>query len=226
MGKIIHGVIFDFNGTLFFDSDKHEKAWSKFSSEIRGLPFTNEEIQKQVHGRTNRSILEYLFKKDISEGRLKEFIIKKEKYYQEACLEDPTNMKLVTGAVELFEFLIRNDIKMTIATAAEITNLNFFNQQFGLDRWFDMNKIAYDDFKTIGKPAPDMFLKAASKIGINPSNCLVFEDSESGIMAAKNSGISKIVVIDPSGDTRRFLCHPEVDQIISDFTEFDRSLLG
>lgn len=225
MSTKIRGIIFDFNGTLFFDSDKHEYAWKKFSQKFRSHPFSNEEIETYVHGRTNRSVLEYLFQHAISDELLNEYVLKKEHYYKQACLEDPVNMKLVNGAVELFEYLKTNHIKITIATAAEITNLNFFNKQFGLERWFDMNKIVYDDFKINSKPAPDMFLKAARKIGVNPSNCLAFEDSESGIMAAKSAGINKIVIIDPSEDKSRFLNNPNVDQIIPDFTNFDRSCL-
>jgi len=56
----IKGVIFDFNGTLFFDSDKHESAWKKISSEIRGYPLSDEEIASKIHGRINKTILEYL----------------------------------------------------------------------------------------------------------------------------------------------------------------------
>jgi len=222
----IRGIIFDFNGTLFFDSDKHEYAWKKISQAFRSDPFSNEEMSTYVHGRTNRSILEYLFQHEISDDLLNDYVLIKENYYKQACLEDPVNMKLVNGAVELFEYLMAKNIRINIATAAEITNLNFFNKQFGLETWFDKNKIVYDDFNIRSKPAPDMFLKAADNIGVNPSNCLVFEDSESGIIAAKNAGISKIVIIDPSGDKSRFLNNPDVAQIITDFTKFDRSCLG
>ncbi|MCK5468569.1 MAG: HAD family phosphatase, partial [Cyclobacteriaceae bacterium] len=117
-----------------------------------------------------------------------------------------------------------NNIKKTIATASEITNVKFFNDQFGLDRWFDINKIVFDDWKIAGKPAPDMFLKAAENIGVNPSNCIVFEDSATGITAAKNAGISKVIIIDPSAEKSKFLNHPDVDQVIPDFTKFNTAL--
>ena len=72
----LKGAIFDFNGTLFFDSDKHELAWKKFSSEIRGMPFSEQELADNVHGRTNRAILEYLLKKEIPEDVLQYFVVK------------------------------------------------------------------------------------------------------------------------------------------------------
>lgn len=225
MKRSIKGVIFDFNGTLFFDSDKHEKAWKKFSSEIRGYPFSDEEILTKVHGRTNKTILEYLLQKPISDQLLKQYIKKKEHYYPQSCLQDPANLKLVDGAITLFEFLLDNNISMTIATAAEITNLTFFNEQFRLDQWFDLDKIVFDNGAIKGKPEPDMFLKATTKIDQIPSDCIVFEDSESGITAAKKAGIGKLVIIDPTDQKSKYLSHPHVDLVIPDFTKIDASIL-
>lgn len=54
------GIIFDFNGTLFFDSDKQEQAWHTVSRQLRGKGFTSEEMYERVHGRSSRSIFEYL----------------------------------------------------------------------------------------------------------------------------------------------------------------------
>jgi len=224
MRNRIKGIIFDFNGTLFFDSDKHKKAWKKFSTEIRSYPFSNEEILKNVFGHTNRAILEYLVKEEISGEQLNDYANRKEQYYRQSCLRDAANLKLVDGTIDLFEFFLKNEISINIATASEITNVKFFNEQFGLDRWFDFDKIVYDDDKIKGKPAPDMFLKAAKNIGVNPSECIVFEDSATGIAAAKNAGIGKIIIIDPSAEKSKFHEHPDVDQVIPDFTKFDRAI--
>jgi beta-phosphoglucomutase-like phosphatase (HAD superfamily) len=57
------GVIFDFNGTLFWDTDLHNKAWLKFASN-HGQKLTKEELKVKLHGKVNRDILEYLFKKN------------------------------------------------------------------------------------------------------------------------------------------------------------------
>jgi HAD superfamily hydrolase (TIGR01509 family) len=221
MENKIEGIIFDFNGTLFFDSDKHEKAWKKTSAEIRSYPFSDEEILKNVYGRTNRAILEYIMQKELSDELYNKYSTKKEAFYRQSCLQDTANLKLVDGAIELFEFLQRNKIRKNIATASEITNLNFFNEQFRLDQWFDFEKIVYDDDIIKGKPAPDMFLSAAVNIGVKPSKCIVFEDSASGIAAAKNAGIGKIIIIDPRAEKSKFLNHPDVDLVIPDFSKFN-----
>ena len=224
MNNRIGGIIFDFNGTLFFDSDKHIKAWKKFSTEIRSYPFSDDEILKYVFGHTNRAILEYLVQKEITREQLNDYATRKEHYYRQSCLLDPASLKLVDGAIELFKFLDKNKIKKNIATASEITNVEFFNEQFGLDRWFDIDKIVFDDWEIAGKPAPDMFLKAAENIGANPSNCIVFEDSVTGIAAAKNAGIGKVIIIDPNALNSKFHNHPDVDQVIPNFTKFDKAI--
>jgi beta-phosphoglucomutase len=102
MNNRISGIIFDFNGTLFFDSDKHIKAWKKFSAEIRSYPFSDEEILKYVFGHTNRAILEYLAQKEITRKQLNDYATRKEHYYRQSCLLDPAKLKLVAGAIELF----------------------------------------------------------------------------------------------------------------------------
>ena len=188
------------------------------------LGFSDDEILKYVFGHTNRAILEYLVQKEITREQLNDYATRKEHYYRQSCLLDPASLKLVDGAIELFEFLDKNKIKKNIATASEITNVEFFNEQFGLDRWFDIDKIVFDDWEIAGKPAPDMFIKAAENIGENPSNCIVFEDSVTGIAAAKNAGIGKVIIIDPNAEKSEFHNHPDVDQVIPDFTKFDKAI--
>lgn len=215
------GVIFDFNGTLFFDSDKHERAWKKFSIDVRGHQFTEEEMATHVHGRTNRSILEYLLNREIPDDVLQYFVVKKEDFYKYMCLQDTKNLKLVEGAAALLDYLTQNKIKINIATSSETTNLQFFIEQFHLEMWFDINKIIYDDYKIKGKPSPEMYLAASQNLGIKPSECIVFEDSESGVQSANAAGIGEIIIIDPKGKKSDYNDHPNVDLVIEDFTEFN-----
>jgi len=215
------GAIFDFNGTLFFDSDKQEKAWKRFSTDVRGHPFTHDEMIKHVHGRTNRSILEFLLNREIPDDVLKYFVSKKEEFYRHMCKQDNERLKLSNGAKTLLDYLGQSKIRMTIATSSEITNLQFFIEQFQLNRWFSMNNIVFDDNKIKGKPAPDMYLAAAQKLNLSPAECIVFEYSESGVESATAAGIGRIIIIDPKGEKSNFIHHPNVDLVVKDFTEFD-----
>ena len=148
------GIIFDFNGTLFFDSDKQEQAWHTVSRQLRGKGFTSEEMYERVHGRSSRSIFEYLLRKPLTQEQVWELIERKETIYRELCLQDEERFRLAPGAAELLDWLCEHDIPHTIATASEIRNVRFFREHFGLDRWFDPRRIVYDDGTFSGKPAP------------------------------------------------------------------------
>ena len=222
-GKI-QAVIFDFNGTLFFDSDKHEDAWIEYSKRVRPRPFDKKEMQHLVHGRTNRAIHEYLLQRSVSDPELRQCIHEKERIYQDLCLNDPNSMNLVEGAIEFFEFLESESIPYTIATASEIGNINFYREHLNLDKWFDLSKIVMDDGIIEGKPAPDMFLKACQILNADPKQCILFEDSLSGFQAARNANMGTIVMVDPAGSESRFHDFDEVDAIIPDFRDIKQIL--
>ena len=59
------GIMFDFNGTLFFDSDKQEESWEIISMRLRGRAFGKQEMQRRMHGRSGKSIFEYLLERDV-----------------------------------------------------------------------------------------------------------------------------------------------------------------
>lgn len=81
-------VIFDFNGTLFLDNDKHVKAWSKISQELRGKPITEEELHEKMNGVNNVRIIRYL-NGGVEDPELEqEYSLLKEQYYREFCKED------------------------------------------------------------------------------------------------------------------------------------------
>ena len=194
------GIIFDFNGTLFFDSDKQEQAWHTVSRQLRGKGFTSEEMYERVHGRSSRSIFEYLLRKPLTQEQVWELIERKETIYRE------------------------HGIPHTIATASEIRNVRFFREHFGLDRWFDPRRIVYDDGTFSGKPAPDIYLRAAERIGLSPSRCIVAEDARSGIEAARRAGAGMIVAVASTMDRGTVGRIEGVDVVIDRFDRLDRNL--
>lgn len=107
------GIIFDFNGTLFFDSDKHEESWRIFSKKLRGNSLNDEELQKVMHGRTNKSLIEYLLGNPIDDEKLFQLSEEKEQIYREMCIKDKTNFKLAPGAIELLDYLKEKQIPYT-----------------------------------------------------------------------------------------------------------------
>lgn len=219
------GIIFDFNGTLFLDSDKHESAWKNFSKKLRGNALSNEEMKKIVHGRTNKFVIEYLLDSCVDDNQVALLAEEKEEFYRTECKNDIANFRLAPGAIELLDFLKENKIPFTIATASGEKNLKFFFKEFNLSKWFDFSNVIYDNGSILGKPEPDIYLKAAATIGVKPQNCIVIEDAISGIESAHRANIGKIIAISPRDTHDYFNNLKGVDFVITDFNEFNRDLL-
>lgn len=209
------GVIFDFNGTLFFDSDKHVLAWGRISKEIRGYGISDEELQQHFYGVPNNRAIEYLLQKECDEEELNKYSELKEAYYREFCRADKASFHLVAGANELFDTLLRKEIPFTIASASIKPNIDFFVESFDLGKWFDPEKIVYDDGSYENKQK--MFLHAAEVIGVPLEKCLIFEDSESGIRDAYAAGCRSIIVIDSMNVAEKYEGKDGVIAIVKDF---------
>lgn len=219
------GIIFDFNGTLFWDSKKHLEAWREYSKKLRGSAFTDEEMQKYMFGRTNEDIIRYLIGKQPDRALVEKCQNEKEAIYREMCLKDRENFVLAKGVEKFLDYVCENDIPHTIATMSEEVNVKFFIKEFNLAKWFDVDKIVYDNGKIKGKPAPDIYLEAAKQLNLQPKDCIVVEDALSGIEAAHKAGIGKIVAIESMETRELYSKVPAVDEIIADFDDFDRNWL-
>lgn len=218
-----NGIIFDFNGTLFWDSELHMEAWREFSKRLRGTQFSDEEMLKYMFGRTNEDIIAYAIGKRPSPELVEKFAVEKEQVYRDMCKLHPEIFKLAPFAEEFLDYLKANNIPRTIATMSEKENVDFYIKEFHLEKWFDVEKIVYSDGIIPGKPAPDIYLIAAKRLGLDPQNCIVVEDAISGINAAKNAGIGKVVAI-ASMEKPDFYSDLGVDLIITDFKDYKEIL--
>ncbi len=220
----MNGIIFDFNGTLFLDSKLHYDAWRIFSERLRGYPFTDEEMQKYMFGRTNSDIIEYATGKKPSVQTVERLAKEKESLYRNECLKHPEILKLAPGAESFLDWLCVNNIPRTIATMSEWDNVAFYIENFKLERWFDLDKIVYSDGKIPGKPAPDIYEIAAFNLGLKPEDCVVIEDAISGINSAKAAKIGKIIAISSVEPVEYYEKIDGVSEIIQSFDEIDRSI--
>ena len=214
------GIIFDFNGTLFWDSEKHLEAWREFSKRLRPHPFTEEEMRDYMFGRTNEDIIAYLIGKKPSKEMVDTLGQEKEAVYRQMCRDDAQNTHLAPYAEEFLDWLKENNIPRTIATMSEKSNVDFYIKEFNLEKWFDIDKIVYSDGTIKGKPAPDIYEIAAGKLGLKPQECVVVEDAVSGIEAARAAGIGKIVAIASMESPDLYKDIPAVSLIIKDFKDF------
>ncbi len=216
---IMKGIIFDFNGVLWWDTHLQEKAWKNFSKKLRGTPLNYEEIACHVHGRTNEHSIEYLLGQRVTNSQLHVYTQEKESFYRDLCLAEGDNFRLSPGAIPLLDYLKEENIPRTIATASESSNLHFFIRHFCLDRWFDIEKIVYDNGKIPGKPAPDMYLLSASHLSLEPKDCIVVEDSISGIEAANSAGIGEIIALSKKEKHPALLTQRYVHTVIEDLSQ-------
>ncbi|MCD7892528.1 MAG: HAD family phosphatase [Erysipelotrichaceae bacterium] len=213
----MQGVIFDFNGTLFLDNDKHILAWNKISIELRNCRISDKELHNHFNGVPNQLIIPYLMGRKCSDKEIQYYSTLKEQYYREYCLEDITNFHLANGAIPYFEFLIEHHIPMTIASASIKDNMDFFISNFHLDQWFDISKIVYDNGTYKNKVS--MYQQAAKNIGIPIDDCIIFEDALSGITSAYQAGCSSIIVLNSAHKRIEYQQLPGVIQVIEDFSE-------
>ena len=223
--KRYKSVIFDFNGTLVFDTANHDRAWKIITSKYREKPFSDEELEKNIHGRTNKAIFEYITGRELNAAEVDKFSTEKELIYQKLCREDK-NFRLIRGAEDFLNYLRDNKIPRTIATASNRMNVDFYVEMLHLERWFDLDKIVYDDGTLEGKPSPDIYEKAAKILQTKPEDCIVFEDAILGIESASRAGIGKIIAV--VGDKSKQLSGEEkfgVKERIENFSDFDRNKL-
>ncbi len=218
----MRGVIFDFNGTIVFDEKFHFQAWQNFFLEKTGMKIEQEEYQKYFQGVNIDVILEKYIPQKIGKAEVAELAEEKESMYRQICLESE-DFKFADGLKEFLDALKKNHVPMTIATAAGLENVKFFFEHFKLDEWFNFEYVVYDDGTLPGKPAPDIFLKAAEVIGVEISDCIIFEDSRSGIKAAKNSGAYKVIGITSTLDEKTLL-ERGATNVISDYTNLNSLL--
>ena len=188
----MRGIIFDFNGTMFFDEKFQEVSWRTFIEQKTGHHVTDEEFQEYIHGRNNEVTISYFIQPELPQEELARLEEEKEVIYRKLCLESPA-FKLEDGLPEFLDELKKLQIPFTIATASGRKNVEFFFEHLELDEWFDFEKVVYADGSLPGKPEPDLYLKAAELLGIEPAKCIVFEDSRSGVKAGERAGACKVV---------------------------------
>ncbi|MDC7225197.1 MAG: HAD family phosphatase [Spirochaetales bacterium] len=218
------GIILDFNGTLIWDTLLHKEAWLTFSREL-GTPVTEKQYYNDVHGKSTRNILEMLFDRKIEESELARLSDHKEALYRDACLENPDVYCFAPGVEDFLDYLTDKDIPRTIATASEKVNVDFFVETLKLNRWFNPDLFTYDDGSLAIKPAPDLYLKAAERLNLKPSQLVIVEDTYYGALSAKNAGAGCLIITGPADDRHDELDQLEgVNQFISDFAEIDKSL--
>ncbi|MEO1761422.1 MAG: beta-phosphoglucomutase [Cyanobacteria bacterium J06629_18] len=182
----IKGFIFDLDGVLTDTAEFHYQAWQKLADE-EGIPF-NREANEALRGVSRRdSLLKIIGERKYSESQIQEMMERKNSYYVES-IEQITPYYLLPGADNLISELREQGIKIALGSASK--NARTVIDKLGIADKFDV--IADGNSVKRSKPAPDLFLYAASELGLEPAECVVVEDAASGIEAALTAGMLTI----------------------------------
>ncbi len=208
-------VIFDLDGTLIDNNAYHIKAFKAFYDKI-GKPFTIEEYKQHINGRVNREIFDYVFNTTLSPEQSEAYTNEKEGLYRELYA---AHIKPIDGLIDFLEALEQAKIPKAIATSGVIPNINFMFEHIPIRNYF--HSVIDSTQITIGKPHPEIFLKAALSVNAVPSECIAFEDSVAGIKSAKAAGM-KVVVLTTTHTADEM---KGADLVIKDYTEISLTKL-
>ena len=177
-----NAFIFDMDGTLVDNMRFHTIAWGKLLAE-NNLPFDENNFLVKTAGKTNREILPSVFG-ELTEERLMQLALRKEELYREIYLP---KRKPIAGLIEFLEASKELGVQLAISTAASTRNVEFILDGLDLRKYFKAMTTA-EEVK-FGKPDPETFLISADKLGVEPRNCIVFEDAFGGFEAARRAGM-------------------------------------
>lgn len=218
------GIIFDFNGVIVDDYELQKQAYSEISVELRGTPITDNEMVQNIRGNPTKANIAWIADGSLSEEEIADYSKKKDLLTERLFATSPL-FRLNNGLAEFFDEIKQSNIPCTIATSQTPEHFRPSFDKLGLERWFSFDNVLCYDGKHAGKPAPDPYILAAKKIGLEPPACIVFEDALSGIHSAQAAGVHSIVVVGKDEQLQAFSSLPKVSRGIHDFTEIDVSRL-
>ncbi len=183
---VVQAVIWDLDGVVIDSEKDHKKAWQRLAHEA-GKEFTDEQFVA-TFGWRNDAIVPKVWGK-VSQEELQGLADRKETYYRDYVRHTAA---FLPGSQELMRALHDAGYPQALGSSAPIANIELVKEVLGLDRYIN----AFISGETVphGKPAPDIFLKAAKELGIKPEHCLVIEDAVAGVAAAHAGGMYSIAV--------------------------------
>ena len=183
---MIEAFIFDLDGVLTDTAEYHFLAWKRLADE-EGYSFSRKD-NEQLRGVSRRASLDLILKgRNVPEEKMLEMMERKNGYYR-SYLETVSGKDLLPGAVELLDRLKEKGCRLALASASK--NAPTVIDKLGIAGYFEVIADGNSVEKT--KPAPDLFLYAAEQLKLKPQVCLVVEDAEAGITAARAAGMHTI----------------------------------
>ena len=200
----IRALIFDMDGVIIDSNPWHRIAWSEYTRR-HGVEMTDA-MQLRMYGKRNDEIIRDFLGSHLADDVVFAHGAAKEALYRE-MMKPHTDTALVPGVREFLER--HRDLALGVATNAEAPNVDFVLDASGLRSYF--RSIVNGLQVTHAKPHPEIYLRVADLLGIPPGNCVVFEDSYTGVEAGLAAGMRVV------GITTTHIDLPGVSLLIPDF---------
>jgi len=198
------GVVFDMDGVIVHSNPIHKKAIHKFCDKYE-RNVSEEFLENRVYGRTNKEWIPELFG-DIGADEIKRLAGEKEQLFRD--LFAPEN-NIVAGIHDFLDKLKARAIPMAVATSAPVENADYILSRLSIEDYFEV--VLDSSHVNMGKPDPEVYLKASKALGKEADHCVVFEDSVSGVQAGLQAG-SRVVGVKTTHTAEELSdCHLLID---------------
>jgi HAD superfamily hydrolase (TIGR01509 family) len=212
--KVFEAVIFDMDGILIDSEPLHLKLEEEIFKEI-GANVSLEEHSSFV-GTTSHYMWEYIKTKYNIPHTVDELVeIDRKRYFDYISKHDDA-VKPIEGVDELVKELYSRKIKLAVASSSPIDVIELAVKRLKLKDYF--NELVSGDFVKRSKPYPDIFLYASEKLNVVPEKCIVIEDSNNGVMAAKSAGMKVVGFLNPNSGNQDLKM---ADMIIQSFYDIN-----
>lgn len=206
-----YAVLFDMDGVICHTNPHHAKAFEAFFDQYN-IPYTQKEFEDHMYGKHNSHIMTYFFKRPIHGEELLKLEREKEQLFRDLYKD---KVEAIPYFKNFLADLKAHNFKTAVCTSAPRANMDLIIDQLDIRK--DMQSLMSSEDVTLHKPHPEVYVKSASRLGIDPTNCIVFEDSFSGITAGLNAGMKVVAVL--STHTKEEL--PKCSFYIKDYSEIN-----
>lgn len=211
----IKGLIFDLDGTLTLTQQFHYQAFSQVFAR-HGITYTEEDDLYKYAGMGSELIFPTVFGDHgitLTHEEVKQYVSEKREIYDRIIRTTP--IEPVPGVVDFLERMRDRGFRMSVASGNRIESVKFLLDAIAVRDFFEFLVTNKDAAKP--KPAPDIFLAAAAKMELEPSECVVFEDAVNGLQGAQAAGMSSIGLATriPEEDLRK----AGADLVVKDYNE-------